>query len=99
MYNGMHKTFLICMICRQASFIKLSQSNKGTFRASGMEGIEPMPSESSDWTPLSSRPNYAKGAVHDMHNMQINTIGKICKLIRKMKGLKSRIICRICNFA
>ena len=36
-----------------ASLNRAWQSNKGTFRASGMAGNEPMPSESNDWTPLS----------------------------------------------
>ncbi len=49
---------------RQASFITLPiAEQQGTFRASGMAGIEPMLSKSKDWTQLSPLPNYAKGVV------------------------------------
>ena len=37
-----------------ASLNRSLQSNKGTFHASGMAGIKPIPSESNDWTPSSS---------------------------------------------
>ena len=33
------------------------------FRALGMAGIKPAVTVKSDWTPLSPKPNYAKGAV------------------------------------
>jgi hypothetical protein len=36
-----------------ASLNRSWQSKEGTYRALGMAGIEPTPSESKDWTPLS----------------------------------------------
>ncbi len=47
---------------RPASLKCSRYSNGGTFRASGMAGIEPMPSESGyDWTPLSPQPTMLRG--------------------------------------
>jgi hypothetical protein len=41
------------LLDKPASLNRSWQRNKGTFRAWGMAGTEPMPSESNDWTPLS----------------------------------------------
>ncbi len=48
-----------------ASLNRSWQSNS-TFRASGMAGIEPMPSESNDWT------NYAKGVMEHISDHNSN---------------------------
>jgi hypothetical protein len=39
----------LCAPRKLASLNRSWQGNKGTFRASGMSGIEPTPSESNDW--------------------------------------------------